>query len=254
MPLTQPEKYSCYALFCFRATTSSLWHLAVIREKPWIPHISTVDSDRCTTLDPNSTPTLCCTVRLPHSCRTMLGFRQNAWGPFTLPITSICNANDRVTECVSLWQRGCVFSMHLCPPQIFIFFSPFLQIFLCLFPRLCSCVGGTSEAPSKLQTSKRSRVAQLCGEWSANPVENVIWKIVYNVSFVVAPSDVHCAGEGSTSPTEGTAAVGQFLSLCQQLPFSFRLPFSTERLRAVCLLPQQLYRKPQDSFHSQKCS
>lgn len=54
-PLTQPEKYSCYALFCFRATTSSLWHLAVIRGKPWIPtHIHS----EFQALDPNSTPTL----------------------------------------------------------------------------------------------------------------------------------------------------------------------------------------------------
>lgn len=133
--------------------------------------------------------------------------------------------------------------MHLCPLLFFwLFFPPFLQIFLCLFPRLCSCVGGTSEAPSKLQTSGRSRVAQLCGDWSANPVENVIGKIVYNVSlwrlhqmFIV--------------PLKGRQLWDSFLSLCQQPPFSFRLPFSTEPLRGACLLPQQLYSKPQDLFH-----
>lgn len=56
-------------------------------------------------LDPNSTPTLRRTVRLLHSHRTMLGFRLYAWGLFTLPITSICNANDWGTECVSLSVR-----------------------------------------------------------------------------------------------------------------------------------------------------
>ncbi len=155
MPLTQPEKYSCYALFCFRAATSSLWHLAVIRGKPWIPHISTVDSDRCRTLDPNSTPTLCRTVGLLRSPRTMLGFRLYAWGPFTLPIASICNANDWVTECVSLWQGGCIFSMHLCP-SIFFFLSTNFFLSLSPFPLLGSCVGGASEAASKLQTSKEA--------------------------------------------------------------------------------------------------
>lgn len=56
-------------------------------------------------LDPNSTPTLWRTVRLLRSPRTMLGFRLYAWGLFTLPIASICNANDWVTECVSVSVR-----------------------------------------------------------------------------------------------------------------------------------------------------
>lgn len=106
-------------------------------------------------LDPNCTPTLRRTVRPLRSPRTMLGFRLNAWGLFTLPIASICNANDWVTECVSLCQGEVVFSLCISVPP---FFFPFTQIThsLSLFSWLCSCVGGTSEAASKIQTSEEA--------------------------------------------------------------------------------------------------
>ena len=214
MPLTQPEKYSCYALFCFRAATSSLWHLAVIRGKPWIPHISTVDSYRRTTLDSDSTPTLCRTVRLPRSARTMLGFRLYAWGPFTLPIASICNANDRVTECVSLWQGGCVFSMHLCPGPFFFFFFT---------PPSPSPPSSTAQlrrrhiwSRIKAPDVKRSRVAQLCADCGTIAAVNVIWKIVYSISlWLLHQMSIVPAKAVQFSRWRGCSCAGRFLSLSQ---------------------------------------
>lgn len=229
MPLTQPEKYFCYALFCFRAATSSLWHLAVIRGKPWIPHISTVDSDRCRTLDPNSTPTLCRTVRLLRSPRTMLGFRLYAWGPFTLPIASICNANDWVTECVSLWQGGCVFSMHLCP-SIFFFLSA--NFFLSLSLPLSSALQLRRRriwSRIKAPDVKRSRMAQLCADCGRILVVNVIWKIVYNISlWLLHQMSIVQAVQFPLMGLQLWDSFFHFLSCATWFPFRF--PFSIKHL------------------------
>lgn len=179
MPLTQPEKYSCYALFCFRAVTSSLWHLAVIRGKPWIPHMSTVNSDRCRTLDSNSTPTLCRTVRLLHSPQTMLRFRLYAWGPFTLSIASICNANDWV--CFSLSGREVVFSLCISVPSFFFSFQQ-ISFSLPLSSALQLCRRHIWSRIKALDV-KRSRMAQLCADCGTILLVNVIRKIVYNISL-----------------------------------------------------------------------
>ena len=225
MPLTQPEKYSCYALFCFRATTSSLWHSAVIRGKPWIPHISTVNSYRCRTLDSDSTPTLCRTVRLVRSPRTILGFRLYAWGPFTLPIASICNANDWVTECVSLsLAKEFVLSLCISVPQ---FFPPFSNTFLSLsvFAVAWATHLKPHQSPRRQTKSYGSAVRRL---WHLG--SKCHWKDCLQHFSVVSSSNVHCEGESSTVVTYGTAAVGQFLSLTQLISLQVQISLSIKHV------------------------
>lgn len=196
MPLTQPEKYSCYALFCFRAATSSLWHLAVIRGKPWIPHISTVNSTLTLDPKPNSHTARYskATAQGPGQCSDS-GWMHEAYSHFLSPTSAML-----MTE----WQV--VFSLCISVLQLF----PFLHSHS-LFPRLCRCVGGNIWGRIKATDVKRSRIAQLCTECGTLYIVNVIWKIVYSISVWLFPlmSIVH--RKVVWFKNDRAAAVGQFL-------------------------------------------
>lgn len=165
-PLTEPEKYSCYALFCFRATTSSLWHLAVIRGKPWIPQISTVNSNHWIL------PSLPHTQqRLLRSSWTIHRLWWDAWGLFILPIASICNANDWVS--FSHYQ-GEVVACSLCHSvHISVLYTN-----LCLFPRFFAALQLRRHDIWSFAKAvvKRSCVSQLYAECGTVLTETVIWK------------------------------------------------------------------------------
>lgn len=127
-------------------------------------------------LDPNSTPTLQYTTRLLRSSWTMLGFRLDAWDFFTLPITSICNANDWLTVFLSPAMRGCIFSIDLCPSMFLSSWQTTVSFPLYSALQLHRhCNWSCIKAPD----GKRSCMFQLSAECDTVLIENVISKTIY---------------------------------------------------------------------------
>lgn len=205
MLLTQPEKYSCYALFCFRAATSSLWHLAVIRGKPSIPHISTVNSDRWipTPLPHCSVQSLDCAVQ--HNARIQ-AFRHEAYSHF-LSLASAMLMTERLRVFLSVAERSC----FLCAVCICLSIVSFSTNGSLSHSFLGSAV--VWAAHLKLHQSSR-RQKKSCG--------SAVRRMRYNRGSkchlddclqhfsVVLPSDVHCAACSSTVYSGWAAAVRRF--------------------------------------------
>lgn len=174
IPLTQPEKYSCYALFCFHATTSSLWHLAVIRGKPWIPHISTVNSNFWI-------PILLPRSRTQQDCCTLLGQCPDSNCMHEVFSHFLSAASARLmTErlCFSLQQGEDAFS----PSEFFFLWFSFPFVFYFFLRVALAWV-----LLAKLhQSSKAAYVSAECRMWHSADSHCL---------FINATSDVHCGGK-----------------------------------------------------------
>lgn len=171
----------------------------------------------------------------------MLEFILNAWGPFTLPIASICNANDWARE----WLAACVFSMRLCP------FSLSTNFCLPISSDQKLCRRNTW---SRIKSCGRQR--RTCGSavWrlrSTSLVVNVIWKAVYNMSLQLLHRMSTVQAVAVQFPLMGLQLWESFFHFLTWFPFTITHLLVKSKITPTAL---QLYGNPQDLFHLEKNS